>query len=157
MNHGEIARYEDAGTFGVRIPPWIEADSLISVAIDGIDDIVTARRAGQALVEGLQFSGSRKALVITAISELARNVLLYAGCGEIVLSRVVYNSRDAVMVIAKDKGPGIADLQSALSGGYSTSGGWGLGLSGLRHIADKFEIKSQPKAGTEVTIIITSA
>jgi serine/threonine-protein kinase RsbT len=109
------------------------------------------------LVQSLQFSGSRMALVITAISELARNMILYANCGEIALSQVEYDSRNAVVVTAEDSGPGIVDLQSVLSGGYSTSGGQGLGLSGLRHIVDKFQIKSQPGAGTQVVVTIASA
>lgn len=157
MAYVEFGRFEDTRTVGTRVPPWYQASSETCLPIRGIDDIVTARHAGLMLVRSLNFSGSRMALVITAISELARNMLLYANCGEIILCQVDYDSRDAVMVMATDNGPGIADLESALSGGYSTSGGWGLGLSGLSHIANKFAIKSQPEAGTEVIVIIAAA
>jgi len=157
MEHTEFESHQNARAMGVRMPLWYLASTSISVPVKGIEDIVKARQAGLKLVQDLGFSESRLALVITAISELARNMVLYADCGEIALSKVVYRSRDAIMVIAEDRGPGIADLETAISGGYSTSGGWGLGLSGLSHIADEFEIKSYPGVGTEVIVIITSA
>ena len=91
-------------------------------------------------------------LLATAISELARNILLYAQRGEVVLS-VLENSHQAgVSVVARDVGPGIADLSRALEDGYSTSGRLGLGLPGVRRLADSFEIRSSPEGGTIVVV-----
>ncbi len=128
----------------------------IRISIQSLEDIVKARCAGHLLVQEMAFSGSQVALVITAISELARNIVLYAKSGEIVLSKVTRGPQTAVLVTAFDRGPGIANLQNALAGGFSTSGGSGLGLCGLRHIVDEFKIKSQSGKGTQVTVRIES-
>jgi len=122
------------------------------IAISRDEDIVEARRTGSMLVQKMGFSGSRATLVTTVISELARNILLYARAGEIVLSRM--NGGAQLNVTALDQGPGIENLPAVLAGGYSTSGGLGLGLRGLRRIADEFEIKTQPGKGTQVFVAI---
>ncbi len=111
-----------------------------------------ARRNGTALVQKMGFSNSRITLVNTVISELARNILLYARAGEIVLSRLKGGAE--LNVTALDHGPGIENLPVVLAGGYSTSGGLGLGLSGLRLIVNEFDIKTQPGIGTQVNISI---
>lgn len=120
------------------------------ITINTNEDIVKARRTGSLLVQKMGFSGSRVTLVTTVISELARNILLYAKAGEIVLSRLDDGAQ--LNVAALDRGPGIENLPVVLSGGYSTSGGLGLGLSGLRRIADEFEIKTQLGKGTQVFV-----
>ena len=122
------------------------------IAISNNEDIVEARRTGSLLVQKMGFSGSRETLVTTVISELARNILLYARDGEIVLSRLDDGAR--LNVTALDRGPGIENLPVVLSGGFSTSGGLGLGLCGLRRIVDEFEIKSQVGKGTQVFVSI---
>lgn len=122
------------------------------ITIKSNEDIVKARRTGSLLVQKMGFSGSRVTLVTTVIAELARNILLYARAGEIVLSQLDDNAQ--LNVKALDRGPGIENLPEVLSGGYSTSGGLGLGLSGLRRIVDEFEIKSQPGKGTQVFVSI---
>ncbi len=87
-------------------------------------------------------------MIAAAISELARNIVKYAGSGEVLLRR---NSDSMLLVIARDEGPGIPDVRAALEPGYSTSGGLGLGLPGVRRIADLFEIVSNG-GGTIVTV-----
>lgn len=127
--------------FDVRIP----------VASDA--DLVMARRKGRALAEQNGFSASEATLVATAISELARNIVTYAGDGEILIARVDGASGTGISVVARDRGPGIADIQRAIHEGYSTSGGLGLGLPGVRRIMDEFDIVSKPGAGTVVSVI----
>lgn len=118
------------------------------------DDIVIARHVGRCLGKSLGCSDSKIALLTTAISELARNIILYAEKGEISVSEIRVGPSNAILIIANDNGPGIADVNCALTGGYSTSGGLGLGLSGLHQIADRFEIESRYGEGTCVKVII---
>jgi serine/threonine-protein kinase RsbT len=114
-------------------------------------DIVIARQQGRALAARLGFSPGDLALVATAISELARNIIQYAKRGEIVLRLVEDNPR-GIVVIARDQGPGIADLERAMQDGFSTGGGLGLGLPGAKRLMDEFEVVSEVGKGTTVTI-----
>lgn len=123
-----------------------------SVSIQRDADIVTARQEGRQLAVVAGFSGSDLTLIATAISEVARNILLYAGKGEIVLGVAEQAGRRGVVVIAKDDGPGIADIELALRDGYSTGKSLGLGLPGARRLMDEFDIVSQPGRGTVVTM-----
>lgn len=91
-------------------------------------------------------------LIATAISELARNIVLYAGAGEIRLRRESTMGGAGVAIVASDNGPGIGDLRVALQEGYSTSRGLGLGLPGVKRIMDEFDVVSKPGHGTTVTI-----
>ncbi len=129
--------------------PKIEA--CVSVASD--TEIVSARRQGRTLAEQMGFSASDATLVATAISELARNIVHYAGSGEILLGKVNGKDRLGIAVIARDSGPGIADAELAARDGFSTSGGLGLGLPGVRRIMDEFAIDSRLGSGTTVTTI----
>src|SRR3989442_7007691 len=108
------------------------------VPISSWADIVTARQRGRALAAGLGFSGSDLTLIATAISELARNIIEYATSGEIVLSPEAANGRPGIIIIARDEGPGIPDVSRALSAGYSTGPGHGLGLPCVRRLMDGF-------------------
>jgi serine/threonine-protein kinase RsbT len=121
------------------------------VPINSDLDILTARQQGRALAQGLGLSNSNLTLIATAISELARNILLYARRGELVLGIVREDTREGVAVVARDEGPGIADLDRAMEVGYSTSGSLGLGLPGVRRLMDDFEIVSEVGKGTTVT------
>lgn len=91
-------------------------------------------------------------MLAAAISEVARNIVTYAGKGEIILRTEEASSRRGITVIARDHGPGIEDIELALQDGYSTSGGFGLGLPGVRRLVDEFEIASEPGKGTTVTL-----
>ena len=115
------------------------------------EDVVVARSAGREVAKELAFSMSEATLVATAISELARNIVTYAGHGEIRISLVTNGTRRGINVVARDEGPGIADIDLAMRQGYSTSGGLGIGLPGVRRIMDEFAIASDV-GGTTVTI-----
>jgi serine/threonine-protein kinase RsbT len=114
-------------------------------------DIVQARQLGRALAAKLGFSPTDLAMIATAISELARNIVLYAKRGEIVLRTEGSPGKQGIVVIARDEGPGIRDTQQAMQSGYSTSGSLGLGLPGVRRLMDDFEIESQVGSGTIIT------
>jgi serine/threonine-protein kinase RsbT len=124
----------------------------IRVAINSDQDIVLARQKGRAMAAELGFSSGDATLIATAISELARNIVSYAGRGEITLKNVQGSSRVGILVIAEDDGPGIPDIRQALRDGFSTSGSLGLGLPGVRRLMDEFDIASQPGQGTTVTV-----
>jgi serine/threonine-protein kinase RsbT len=123
----------------------------IAVHINGDTDIVAARQKGRVLAATLGFSSSELTLIATAISELARNIVLYAKQGEIVLRVLERGEQRGVMVRACDQGPGIPDIRRALQGGFSTSRSLGLGLPGVRRLMDEFEIESRVGYGTTVT------
>lgn len=131
-------------------PHTTRDDTKVVIATDG--DIVSARESGRTLVSQLGFSATEVMLVATAVSELARNIVLYATPGEIVFRPLDDGSRKGILVIARDSGPGIPDMQRALGGGYSTRGGMGLGLSGIRRLMDEFDIVSASGSGTTVTV-----
>jgi serine/threonine-protein kinase RsbT len=122
------------------------------VGINSDQDIVAARQRGRALATELGFSTGDATLIATAISELARNIVSYARKGDITLKIVHASSRQGVLIIASDSGPGIRDIPQALRDGFSTSGSLGLGLPGVRRLMDEFEITSQPGRGTIVTV-----
>ncbi|MEE4175237.1 MAG: ATP-binding protein [Xanthomonadales bacterium] len=122
----------------------------IRIPIRHLDDIVKARRSGRLLARQLEFSGSRVALVLTAISELARNLLMHAGGGEIVLTRSREEGREGVVVLARDTGPGIADVNSVLDSPNPNPCLGGRGLSCLNACMDRFQISSRPGSGTQV-------
>ena len=123
-----------------------------SVTIRSDLDILAARQQGRALAQQLGLSTSDQTVVATVISELARNILLYARPGALTLSVVENNGRRGVAVEARDRGPGIADIERALRVGYSTSKSLGLGLPGVKRLADEFEIVSKVGKGTIVKV-----
>lgn len=126
----------------------------IRVAIQSVEDIVIARQEGRALAKSMGFSSTEATLIATAISELARNIVLYAKSGEIVLSKIVQDQHIGIVIIGQDQGPGISNLTHAMMSGYSTSGGLGLGLPGVKKIMDSFDINSEEGQGTIVTAIM---
>jgi len=122
------------------------------VRIERDVDVVTARQEGRALALLLGFSSGDATVVATAISELARNIVLYAKGGEIVITLAEQGSRRGLKITARDEGTGIRDVERVLRRGYSTSGGLGLGLPGVRRMMDEFELVSQSGKGTVVTV-----
>jgi serine/threonine-protein kinase RsbT len=123
-----------------------------TIAIRADFDVVEARRRLRELVQPLPYSAADLAMIATAVSELARNILVYAREGEIVLSLIGGGKRIGVLVVARDDGPGIADLELVMRDGYSTSRGLGLGLPGSKRLVDEFEIESQVGVGTTVKV-----
>ena len=129
-------------------------DAAERIAIESDADVVTARQRARALAVGLEMPSTDQTLLATAISEIARNITTYAVRGEVLIDLVRdANGRRGVRVIARDDGPGIEDLERALTDGYTTGGGLGLGLPGARRLVDEFEIKTAPGEGTTVTLI----
>jgi serine/threonine-protein kinase RsbT len=124
----------------------------VHVAIASDSDIVVARQKGRAMAERVGFTGSNLAVVATAISEVARNIVEYAKRGEIIIRTVNQGGRQGLAVIARDQGPGIPDIALAMQDGYSTAKGLGLGLPGARRLMDEFEIVSKVGRGTTVTM-----
>ncbi len=120
----------------------------VAVSTDG--DVVMARQTGRQVAEEVGFTGSDLTVISTAISELARNIIQYADHGEIVVAPVNEKGKSGIVVIAKDSGPGIPDIDLAMRDGYSTGVGMGLGLPGARRLMDEFAISSEIKKGTTV-------
>lgn len=115
-------------------------------------DIVAARQSGRKLATELGFSQTDTTLIATAISELTRNIILYANQGELVLRPLQRNDTKGIMVIARDQGPGIENVAQVMRMGFSTSGSLGLGLPGVSRLMDDFNIDSQPGSGTTITV-----
>jgi serine/threonine-protein kinase RsbT len=115
-------------------------------------DVLLARQRGRAMGEALGFVSTDLTLIATAISELARNIVLYARQGEIELHQLDEDHRRGLVIVARDQGPGIADLERAMEDGFSTSGGLGLGLPGVKRLMDSFDIVSHAGKGTTVQI-----
>ena len=122
------------------------------VPIEGEGDIVTARQKGRELAAARGLSMTEQTLVATAISEVARNIVVYALRGEVVLAAVEDHGRRGVMVVARDEGPGISNPDLALRDGYSTGSSLGMGLPGARRLMDEFELSSTVGKGTTVTM-----
>jgi serine/threonine-protein kinase RsbT len=124
----------------------------LSVAIATDADILTARQKGRELAAQVGFADGDQTVIAAAISEVARNIVLYAKRGEIVLRQVQQAGKRGLMIVARDEGPGIPDLKLAMQDGYSTGNGFGVGLPGTRRLMDDFAIASEVGKGTTVTM-----
>ena len=122
------------------------------VPINSSADIVTARQKGRQLAMDLGFDGSDLTVIATAISEVARNIITHAKRGEIIILSSNHGSKHGILVIARDEGPGIPDVERAMQYGYSTNRGLGVGLPGAKWLMDEFEIESKVGNGTKVTM-----
>jgi serine/threonine-protein kinase RsbT len=122
----------------------------IVVDVNNPDDIVAARQAVHQLARDLGFSITDVTMIATAISEVARNITSYAGCGAIRVAVDCREGRKALVVRAEDDGPGIDDIERALEDGFSTGSGLGLGLPGARRLMDRLILESTPGHGTVV-------
>jgi serine/threonine-protein kinase RsbT len=122
----------------------------VRIAISTDVDIVKARQQGRKLAGDVGFETTDLALVATAISELARNIVRYAKDGEITIRPLTNAAHQGVEIVARDQGPGIKDVEQVMQVGFSTSGGLGLGLPGVRRLMDEFEIQSTPGLGTTI-------
>jgi serine/threonine-protein kinase RsbT len=117
------------------------------------EDVVKVRQAVRSVAMDLGFSLVDQTKVITAASELARNTLTYGGGGEVRIERLMEGpKRMGVRLTFEDRGPGITNIELALTDGYTTGTGLGLGLNGARKLSHEFDIWSQPGVGTRVTI-----
>ena len=125
----------------------------IRVRIGSDADLVSARAEARALALTLGFSRTDATLIATAISEIARNIVVHAREGEIAMTARYEDERYGLIVVARDAGPGIRDVTGVLQNGSPTRGGLGLGLPGARRLMDEFGIESEPGDGTTVTMI----
>ncbi|HTN51605.1 MAG TPA: anti-sigma regulatory factor [Anaeromyxobacter sp.] len=122
------------------------------VPIEHEGDIVTARQRGRELAAASGLSTTEQTLIATAISEVARNIVVYARRGEVVLAAIEEGGRRGVQVVARDAGPGIPDPELAMRDGYSSSNSLGMGLPGARRLVDDFELSTAVGKGTTVTM-----
>ena len=119
-----------------------------AIEIETAESLIAARRKCKGIALDLGFTPGQATLIAAAVSELARNIIQFAGRGEI---RLRCDEKGILHVSAVDEGPGIPDIRKALEPGYSTTDGLGLGLPGVQRIAESFAIKSSPR-GTAVAI-----
>ncbi len=122
------------------------------IAISSDASVMSARQKGRELALAMGIKGSDLTLMATAISEIARNIVQYAGQGQIEFRNVIRAGKRGLMIIARDNGPGIANIDQAMQDGFSTSRGMGLGLPGARRLMDDFEIVSEIGKGTTISM-----
>ncbi|KXK62871.1 anti-sigma regulatory factor [Micromonospora rosaria] len=116
------------------------------------EDVVRVRQLVRAVAVAVKLSLVDQTKLVTAASELARNTLVYGGGGTVDVMTADNGRRRGVRIVFADSGPGIADLDLALTDGYTTGGGLGLGLSGARRLVDEFEIDTAAGQGTRITV-----
>jgi serine/threonine-protein kinase RsbT len=124
----------------------------VHVPIERETDIVTARQKGRELANAIGFSTTDQTIIALAISEIARNIVSYAQRGDVTLSRVETAERRGIMIVARDEGPGIADIALAMRDGYSSARSLGVGLPGAKRVMDEFDLTSTLGQGTTVTM-----
>jgi serine/threonine-protein kinase RsbT len=113
---------------------------------------VLACQKGRTLAAQLGLSNNDQVVVVIAISEVGSNIVKYASRGDITLSPIRQNGRQGIVIVARDDGPGIPNIEQAMQDGYSTGEGLGLGLPGAKRLMDEFEISSKVDNGTTVTM-----
>ena len=124
----------------------------VVVEIGSDADLVPARAEARALALELGFSRTDTTLIATAVSEIARNIVVHVGKGHLTLRPLLEDGRYGLVAVARDDGPGIRDLDAALAEGNASRGGLGLGLPGARRLMDEFEVVCGPVRGTTVTM-----
>lgn len=129
-------------------------DRPLRIAIRDEGDVTRALLEAGGLCDALGLRDDVKNRFSTAVSELSRNIVKYAGRGEVYLKTVEKPGAVGVQVTAQDRGPGIADPELALSDHYSSSGTLGLGLPGVKRLMDEFELETSPGEGTRVTALL---
>lgn len=115
-------------------------------------DIVIVRQEVRKLAEENGFNSFAQSALITAASELSRNIWTYAGVGEVLIQMIGSTQQVGMQIDFEDKGPGIADVKKVLAGGYSTAKSLGLGISGSKRLVDEFGIESSPDNGTKIMV-----
>jgi len=131
--------------------PSPPAEQAILIELLSESDIVKARGAGRDMCRDLGFTGAIQIKVATAISELARNVIQYAGAGRIKLGTIT-GQRHGIEVIIQDEGPGIAEIDQIMRGEFTSKSGMGIGIVGTRNLMDDFDVQTAPGKGTVITI-----
>jgi serine/threonine-protein kinase RsbT len=116
------------------------------------DDILLLRKRVREIAQHRKFDTFAIAAIMTATSELGRNVLVHGGGGKATIDEVSDGVRMGIRILFMDSGPGIPDIPRVMAGGYSTARSMGLGLSGSKRLVDAFELAAEPGHGTRVTI-----
>ena len=124
-----------------------------TVPLNGTEDVVRARHLVRDLATELGFDLVAQTRIVTATSELARNTHLHGGGGQLTISEVHEGARRGLRLEFTDEGPGITDVPMALTDGWSSGAGLGLGLSGTKRLVDEFRIESSPGQGTRVEVV----
>jgi serine/threonine-protein kinase RsbT len=127
-------------------------EKIKEIGIKGSEDVVLARQIAREMAKELGFGLADQTRITTAVSELSRNIYLYAGTGRVIIRALSESAKKGIEVVAEDKGPGIPDIEMAMQDGYTTSRGLGQGLPGTKRLMDEFGIKSEKGKGTAVTI-----
>ena len=122
------------------------------IQVRGEADTIRAIMETKRIAHSLGFDDYHCQMISTAVSELVRNILKYAGSGEVIIVPLIQERRTGIEIIVKDRGPGIADLDQAMQDDFSSSGTLGLGLPGVKRLMDEFEINSEVNLGTQVVI-----
>ena len=125
-----------------------------TVAVRQTSDIVLARSSARALAARLGFGKADQTRMATAVSELTRNVIMYAGSGQCNISDTSDAEFNRIEITVEDHGPGIADIELAMQDGYSTGGSMGAGLAGTRRLVDDFSLQSVPGL-TKITVSLS--
>jgi serine/threonine-protein kinase RsbT len=121
----------------------------VRLPVNNLINVVTSRRRGLEMARQLGFSLPDATKIAVVVSELARNITLYTEGGTITLIAHT-GEKKGIKIIAQDKGPGIEDVERVLAGGYTTSRGLGMGISGSKKIMDEFEIQTVMGGGTTI-------
>ena len=129
----------------------IESDE--TMPLRSSDDVVRVRQAVRARAIAAGFSLVDQTKIVTAASELGRNTLIYGGGGKVIATLLQEGSRRGVRLEFCDEGPGIPDVEKALTDGYTSGSGLGLGLGGAKRLSDEFHIETAPGKGARVTIV----
>ena len=122
------------------------------LGLAGQDDVVLVRQAVRSAAVEIGLSLIDQTKVVTAASELARNTVVHGGGGLARVEIINDNSRRGLRLTCEDQGPGIPDIEKAMTDGYTTGGGLGLGLGGAKRLSNEFQIESTPGKGTRVII-----
>lgn len=123
-----------------------------SIAVRIEQDVVMARQAVRKLAQDCGMRLIDQTKLVTAVSELARNTVVYGGGGDMDWDVVDEGTRSGIRLTFRDEGPGIPDLKLALTDGWTSGGGLGLGLTGAKRLVDDFELESTPGVGTRISI-----
>lgn len=130
----------------------MEQQKSVWIGVNRESDINLSIFQTERIAKAVGFDNNTAKMILTAVSELARNIIKYAGKGKIIVTPIEEESRSGIEIICQDSGPGIADLTEAMKDSYSSSGTLGLGLPGVKRMMDEFEIHSELKKGTKIVI-----
>jgi serine/threonine-protein kinase RsbT len=133
--------------------PHHVAGASVHVYVSGASDVDWARHTVHQLAVREGFREARAVALATAVSEIARNIVVHAARGRLSVVPITDGPRHGIVVVARDEGPGIPDIARAMEDGYSTKGSLGLGLSGAKRLVDEFEIESVDGEGVTITLM----